>query len=235
VRLGERLHSPRRMLIEELWSAARKGFRARVELLLEHGVEVDAPGTRDGRTPYEAALMTGNRKIAELLAAHGARTVPLEPVEAFAAAALAGDGDEARALLRRDPGLLAALGLHGRLELLHRAVEADRRDGVRLLAELGFELSGTIAHRGVGVERATTPLHNAAWAGNLAMVELLVGLGADARRRDPRFDATPLGWALHNRQREVVEYLAGRLDPNDPADGEEGSRAAEFLGAVPNG
>src|SRR5207244_1809201 len=61
---------------------------------------------------------------------------------------------------------------------------------------------------GVGVYLGTTPMHNAAASGDLEMVRLLVELGADPNVRDPRFDATPLGWAEHNEQREVADYLA---------------------------
>jgi len=206
-RLGDRLHTPARMLVEELWAAARKGFFDRVKLLVAHGTDVNTPGVRDGRTPYEAALMTGNREIAQYLLAHGAKRVALAPEEAFAAAALAGRGDEARSVLAAHPRLLETLGPDGRIELVHRAVEGDRRDGVRLLAELGVALSGTTVHQGVGMYRAVTPMHNAAWAGDVEMVRLLVELGADPSARDATYQATPLGWALHNRQRAVVDYL----------------------------
>jgi ankyrin repeat protein len=47
-RLGERLRSPSRLLVEELWSAARKNFFERVKLLVEHGADVNTPGFRDG-------------------------------------------------------------------------------------------------------------------------------------------------------------------------------------------
>lgn len=42
-RLGERMHSPARMLVEELWAAARKNFPERVKLLIEHELTSTRP------------------------------------------------------------------------------------------------------------------------------------------------------------------------------------------------
>ncbi len=206
-RFGERLASPAQLLVEELWSAARRDFPERVRLLVAHGADVGGRGLRDGRTPYEAAVLAGNAEIAKFLLAHGAREVPLDPGDAFAAAVVAGRREEALALLKRHPGLIETLGAHGRIRLLHRAVEAGRLDGVRLMAELEFELSGMTRHDRAGVYLGTTPLHNAAWMGNLEMAKLLVALGADPDARDPDHDATPLGWAEYNRQEEVAAFL----------------------------
>lgn len=206
-RFGDLMLSPQRMLTEQLWSAARRNFFERVRLLVEHGTDVNTPGFRDGRTPYEAAMRAGNHEIAEYLVQHGANKKELDVKEAFAAACINGHPAEARALLQRNPKLMEDLGKHGRIELLHRAVEANRPEGIRLMSELGFEFSTVTHHDGVGINLAATPMHNAAWLGNLEMVKLLVALGADATVRDPNYNSTPLGWALYNRQRHVVGYL----------------------------
>jgi hypothetical protein len=186
------------MLVEELWAAASKNLPERVKLLVEHGTDVNTPGVRDGRTPWQAAMHAGNREVADYLWRHGAQKTQLDAKELFAAACVAGDQKEARALLAQDAMLVEKLGEQRRTELVHAAVEVDRAEAIRLMAELGFNLSGMTRN---------TPMHNAAWAGNLAMVELLVELGADSHARDPNFDATPLGWADHNQQRAVVDYL----------------------------
>ena len=206
-RFGDRLASPARLLVEELWSAARRDFAERVRLLVEKGADVHLPGLRDGRTPCEAAVLAGNSEVAAYLRAHGAPEVALDPGDAFAAAVVSGRRAEALSLLKKHPGLPGALGLHGRMQLLQRAVEAGQLDGVRLMAELGFEISGITRHDGVGVSLAATPLHNAAWMGNLPMVRLLIELGADPNLRDPNHQATPLGWAEYNGQTEVARYL----------------------------
>ncbi len=87
--------------------------------------------------------------------------------------------------------------------MLNRAVDAKQHDGVRLIVELGVDPNGMIP--GTGLDRAV--LHNAAgWAG-IEMVKLLLGLGADPNLCDLTFHSTPIGWAFHNQQRDVVEYL----------------------------
>lgn len=197
-RLGDRLASPARMLVEELWSAARNNFPERVKLLVVRGTDVNTAGLRDGRTPYEAALLAGNHEIAAFLVRHGAKKIDLDPEATFAAACVAGRRAEALALLAEDPKLQEKLGREGRVELLHRAVGASRPEGVRLMAELGFEVGGMTRN---------APMHDAAWAGNLEMVKLLLELGAGPNVREPAYNATPLGWAAHNHQRHVVEYL----------------------------
>ncbi len=56
----------------------------------------------------------------------------------------------------------------------------------------------------------TTPLHLAAGAGELDVVQLLVERGADTEARDPVFNAPPLEWARFLRQHHVVEWLETR-------------------------
>ncbi len=75
------------------------------------------------------------------------------------------------------------------------------------MAELGFELSGGTWHDNVGVSLAATPLHNAAWAGNLELVRVLLELGADPAVREPNHRGTPLDWADYNGQHEVAAFL----------------------------
>jgi ankyrin repeat protein len=199
-RLGERMHSPARMLVEELWAAARKNFPERVKLLIDHGTDVNTPGLRDGRTPYQEAVRSGNLEIAEYLLQHGAKRIDPSDEERFAMACIAGRRDEVLSMIEKDPRSVEKLGRHRRVEMTHRAVEGKRPEGVRLMAELGFEISGF-----TGLDR--TPLHDAAWGGDLDMVKLLVELGADTTVRDPTHHGTPRDWAEHNQQRHVVDYL----------------------------
>jgi ankyrin repeat protein len=50
-------------------------------------------------------------------------------------------------------------------------------------------------------------MHRAAWAGDIDMIERLVTRGADISNRENPFTATPLSWAQHNRQHEVVAWF----------------------------
>src|SRR5439155_10760744 len=120
---------------------AAHDFPERVTLLLDHGVDVNAPSPRDGRTAYQTALREGHRAIAESLLQRGARRLELDPLETFALACIEGRRGDVRARLRDDPTLVDKLGVEGRADLLHRAVAANSADGVRLIVELGVDVN----------------------------------------------------------------------------------------------
>jgi Ankyrin repeats (many copies) len=65
-------------------------------------------------------------------------------------------------------------------------------DAVKLMLDLGFPVAHAEHSHGY------TPLHNAAWAGSWDLVELLISRGHPVDIRDPGYDATPLGYALHD-------------------------------------
>jgi ankyrin repeat protein len=195
--LGSRLGTPAEMLQQQMGWAAKYNQMERMQLLIEHGVDVNAADSRLRRTPYELALLHGNTEIAEYLLAHGARQTALSDLDAFATACLAGDEARARSLLINDKTLIDQLA-DQRAELLQLAAENDKRDAVRLMKELGFDLNE--------VQR-TTALHHAAMSGHLEMAKLLIELGADPLIRDTEFNATPLGWAEYGEKAEVAEFL----------------------------
>lgn len=201
--LGDRELRPSTQLVQELCWAARHNFPNRVKLLVEHGVDVNTPGPRDRRTPYQEALRAGHHAIAEYLLAHGAKKVGLDPVEMFALDCIAGRGDAVRARLAADSALLDKLGPHGRAELIHRAVDAKQLEGIRLIAELGVDLNAMVP--GTAYDRA--PLHNAAAWGSLEMVQLLIELGADPHLHDLTYHAAPIGWATYAQHWSIVDYL----------------------------
>ncbi|HEX7184223.1 MAG TPA: ankyrin repeat domain-containing protein [Thermoanaerobaculia bacterium] len=159
-----------------------------VELLLAHGAEVDKPRA-DGRTAYGLAVRADNAAVADLLRQRGADPGKATPVDELLGACLRADAAAARTLLARHPGLPAELTPEDRQALL-LAVEEGREASVRLMAELGFGLDWEGPWGG-------TPLHHAAWRGNVAMVRLLLELGAPVNVRDRQFGSSPLGWAGH--------------------------------------
>ena len=63
---------------------------------------------------------------------------------------------------------------------------------VKLMLDLGFPVAHPERSHGY------TPLHNAAWAGSGDLVELLIARGHPVDICDPAYDATPLGYALHD-------------------------------------
>ena len=172
---------------------------ALAEMLVAHGATVDARRV-DGRTPFVLAVRSGNAAVADFL--RGADPTRLAPVDEFLGACLAADEAKARALLAADPGLVERFGDDDK----HGLVAADVRseDAVRLMHVLGFDLSWEGPWGG-------TPLHHAAWHGNVAMVKLLLSLGAPVDPRDKQFGSSPLGWAAHgsaNCRRADDDYAA---------------------------
>ena len=203
-RLNDPLLTPAALLVLELCAAAGHGFFERVDLLVEHGVDVNARSRRTGRTAYEEALRAGQQQIAEYLQRHGASALELDPLETFALDCIAGRRQRVRARLAADPTLPDRLGRHGRADMLHRAVDARSVDGIRLIVELGVDINDMVP--GTGYDR--TVLHNAAGWSTLEIVRLLIQLGGDPRQRDLAHRATALGWALYSRNHpDVVDYL----------------------------
>ena len=229
-RLGDRATSPSRMLVEELWSAAKNNRQARVALLIEHGVDVNTPGRRDGRTPYEVAIREGNKAIADFLVAHGATVVELGRKERFAIACIQGNRSAAMALLAEQPDLLEQLGHHGRVDLIHRAARSHGPSCLRLTVELGIDINGFVPNSGLD----RTVLHDAAMFGSLEGVQLLLELGADPHLRDPTYHSTAIGCAYHGGQHHVVEYLARFATIFDALRCNAVDRVASLLAADPS-
>ena len=127
-----------------------------------------------------------------------------------------------RARLEKDPALLEKLGHHGRVDLIHRAVEANRPEGVRLIVELGVDVNGMIPHSGLD----RSPLHA---VGSVDMARLLLELGADPSLRDPTYNATPIAWANHGQQQHIVEYLMPLASIFDAVQCSGVERVAELL------
>jgi ankyrin repeat protein len=217
-RLGKAQQSPEQMLADQLIWAVQSGRSERVAILLAHGVDPNVPGsghpTHESRSAHEWAVYTGSRDIAALLAAAGARPSrsPIDAIDRFLAGAL---GEDADAVRQASPKVRAA-AIRRRPGAVGQAVDLRRPGAVRLLVEAGFSVHG---------DGGATPLHLAAYGGDLEMVRLLVDLGADPNRTDPEFRSTALGWAEHAHADAVVEYLGSLssatprpVDPPGPAE-----------------
>lgn len=191
------LPTPAGALEDQLLWAVQHDMSERVGLLLAHGVD---PNCRDdGRdlSAYELARLHGSPDIAALLVEAGAAVAELDPVQTYFAAVMSGDRAQVAELTAADPGLP---GRAREVEptAIVRAAELGRLEAVRLLVEHGFD---------VNARPRTAPLHEAAFQGNLEMVELLLSLGADPGLTDTSFDSTARGWAEHNQQQHIVDFL----------------------------
>lgn len=168
--------------------AASGGDAARCEFFLAHGADPNLPKA-DGKTPYLLAVRAGNRAVADVLRAHGARTGIARPADELIGACCRADSDAAWTVVRSNAGVLQTLRPEDQ-ELLVKAAGRNRIAEVKLMAELGLDLGGF-------GESCATALHAAAWHGHPAMVQLLLSFHAPVNVRDTTYGTSPLAWAAH--------------------------------------
>ena len=193
---GVYTENPDRTLDYQLNWAIQKHHVERARMLIDHGADVTGR-TPGGKTLYEVAVRAGHPDLARYLAEHGAETVELDVGARLIGACQAGDADTARQLVNNDPGLIGRVQ-KAETDVVVDAAGSNRLEAVRLMADLGFDLGrvGDVA-----------PLHQAAFQGHRAMVELLLAKGASLGVRDNHHAATPLQWATTAGRSEVAEYL----------------------------
>lgn len=200
------LDSPVRMLRDLSRWAVQHGQLARVRLLVSHGVDLFAPYEEGGPSPVELAQLSGSPEIADYLLSVGATLPGPGPERDLIAAALRAD----RAAVERIRGSHPGVVEHARRARPGLMVWASTRasaETATLLVELGFDVNA-YGRGDVPVEEPwETALHHAAGSGNVELVRRLLELGADPSLRDKRFDATPLGWAVHLGHAETAALL----------------------------
>lgn len=115
------------------------------------------------------------------------------PREQLLVACMLADRRLAGELARRHPEIVPGLDEEDRALLAKSCWETNLNiDAVRLMLDLGFPVSAPEFNHGY------TPLHNAAWCGDPVLVDLLLQHGHPVNQRDPNFQSTPLGFALHS-------------------------------------
>lgn len=157
--------------------AIKNGRSGRIiQRLLEAGADV----SRDwhGATARSLAVLSGNREAAALIAERGG------PISVAAAALEALRAGQKPEKLER-----SQLG-RGEVECLAFAAANGRAETVKELVQLGWPLNDFFYHDG-------SPLHWSCWHGHLEAAKALIDAGADLHLKDPRFQATPLGWVCH--------------------------------------
>jgi len=169
---------------------AEKGLQAPLaELLLDHGAELEGPGS-EWHSTLMSALTFGYLETAKAMQRRGA-TLHLN------SAAGLGLVEDVRRLL---PG--------SRAEVRHSALALAAQHGhtevVRILLDAGEDPS---RYNPEGHHSHSTPLHQAVLAGHLELVKLLVDRGARLDLRDKVYEATPLEWADYGEKTAIAEYL----------------------------
>ena len=200
----ERRMNGERMRLMPLHLAVIKRQTAVMGLLLELGANVECLDEA-GFTPLDHAALLGASDMVSMLVKAGAE------LRLPAAAALGRDADIAR-LLRRDPDALKPEGRWGRLII--RASEHGSAEMVETLLRYGA-LPNVRDNPRTSIDSTAgyTPLHAAAWTGNLKVISVLLRHGVDLRAREEKYHGTPAGWADYAGHKEARDLiLRGSID-----------------------
>ncbi len=163
-----------------------------VNTLLDHGASIEGKGAGSWVSPIRTALIFGFRDAADAVAAR------VSSIDDLAIAAGLGRTADCRRLL----DVATPVQRH---EALALSAMNHRLDVVAFLLDAGedpnrFNPDGMHSH--------ATPLHGAAFDGDLALVQLLVSHGARSDIRDSLWNGTAVGWAEHGGQPRVVDWFS---------------------------
>ena len=164
--------------------------------------------------PHQIALRKGHNELFEYLYARSDT-----PTRLLVSCLLA-RRDEAEAIAAEHPGLIASLPPADHELVARYCWETNTNyEAVKLMLDVGFPIAHPEHSHGF------TPLHNAAWSGSADLVDLLIARGHPVHLRDPRFKATPLGYALHDclvekrhPEGEFARVVASLIDAGSPWD-----------------
>ncbi len=140
-------------------------------------------------SPLQVAAKFGHSDMLKVMKQHAS------PVELLLAACHRGQADEARAIVRENPGIVAGLGPVERRALTDEAWAANA-PAVELLLELGFDPSVPAVSGPTG----GTALHCAAWEGSVDCVAAILRYPAGRaliNTRETSHNGTPLSWTSH--------------------------------------
>jgi ankyrin repeat protein len=204
--------------------ATRRRRVSAIEILLDHGAEIDAT-TAGGKSAHAHAVRRGFDEIVAVLRDRGAVTT-LNVADRFAVAVVNHRFDEARKMLADSPEV-ARTGNPEEDRLLADVAGRNGTEAVRLLIEAEADLSAT------GLDSGTA-LHQAAWFGQPDNARMLVEAGAPLDVFDATHESSPVGWAVHGsrysggadrRQRAYLRLVGLLLEagsslhyPGDPED-----------------
>jgi ankyrin repeat protein len=137
-------------------------------------------------SPHRVARKFGHSEIERLLFERSPEDVKL--IEAC----WLGDAETARTLAAAKPFVVNNLSEGQRREVAH-AARNNETAVVSLMLELGWPVDACGQHQG-------TPLHWAAFHGNVAMAQAILRHQPPLEVRDADFNGTPLGWAIHGSE-----------------------------------
>jgi ankyrin repeat protein len=205
----ERRMNGMRMRPMPLHLAVMKNQPVSVTTLLDLGANTESLDEA-GFSALDLAALAGRHDLAQALLKRGAK------VRLPAAVALHRTSDfestDVERLLRRDPGTLKPGGRWGRL--IVRASERVPGDVIETLIRNGASVNvHDDPKTSIDSTSGYTPLHAAAWHGNVSAIEVLMKHGADVRAREEKYHGTPAGWADYSGHKEARDLiLRGPID-----------------------
>jgi ankyrin repeat protein len=135
---------------------------------------------------HQVARAFGHEDLFELLTGRS-------PVDVqYVAALWLGDRERIETLRRATPDIASRLTQSDRRQLAHAARNNDTAAALRML-EAGLPVDGRSQH-------GATPLHWAAWHGNVALVRAILRHAPPIENAETEFGGTPLRWAIHGSE-----------------------------------
>jgi len=139
----------------------------------------------NNRTGHQVARKFGHADVLQFLMDRSSDEVKLLN------ACLVGDAATAKSLLAGHPDLASTLSDADRGQISAAAQDNDT-EAVRLMLDCGWPVDGC---------GGATPLHFAAWHGNLEMVRVILPHKPSLElANSATYDSTPLGWAIHGSE-----------------------------------
>jgi RNA polymerase sigma factor (sigma-70 family) len=185
---------------QPLHFAVQQGRPDMVTLLLDAGVDVHAT-TAWGLTPFCLAVTHRQEQIAELLRAR-------QGDGDLSAAVALNQLDRAKALLEADSTVVGPAGAYQRL--LHCTAQQGLAEATALLLSYGADPNVVAEHFHREIICTLSPLHVAAWHGQVEVARVLLDHGADLQARDAQYESTPFIWAKWHHQEAVAALLKQR-------------------------
>jgi ankyrin repeat protein len=221
----ERRMNGMRMRPMPLHLAVMKNQPASLTTLLDLGANTESLDEA-GFSALDLAALRSRHDLAQVLLERGAK------VRLPAAVALHRTADVER-LLRRDPGTLKPGGRWGNLIL--RASERAPGDVIETLIRNGASVNvHDDPKTSIDSTSGYTPLHAAAWHGNLSAIDVLMKHGADVRVREEKYHGTPAGWADYAGHKEARDLiLRGSVDIIEAIQYDMAERVRAVLGEDP--
>lgn len=223
------------LIAADLFSAIRAQDVKQVETLLARDPSLAATRDENGVSPVAAAmgLRSGEgfmpRKENRVLDALLSKNPPLSPQETAAV----GTAAQVRAEIAKDPAFVRTYSRNGWTPL-HSAAFADNAETASALIDAGADVNAraknkfdntplqvSLLTQSAGVAKlllargadvnarqseGVTALHEAAAAGNLAIIRMLLAAGADPKATSAQF-GSPRDVALKNKHEEAARLL----------------------------